>query len=92
MKSCKQHPRGHEADLLGGGPAGAARDIFYIGGGDAAAILLAQQVFQQDFGGDGQMGDVADALFFKSAQAKNAVIGVAGAQVGRGSETIGGHA
>ena len=38
------------------------------------------------------MGDVADALFCKAAQAEDAVIGVAGAQVGRGSETIGGHA
>ena len=28
-----------------------------------AAVLVAQQVFEQDLGGKGQAGDVADALF-----------------------------
>ena len=49
----QKHPRGHEADLFGSGPARAAGDIFDIGGADAAAILLTEQVFQQDFGGEG---------------------------------------
>jgi hypothetical protein len=79
-------------DFLGYGSAGASRDIFDIGGGHATAVFLAQQVFQQDFGGKRQTGNVADAFFFKAAQAKDAVIGIAGAQVGRGSKRIGRHA
>ena len=85
-KILQQHARGHEADLFGCGCVRAARDVFDIGGAHAAAVFLAQQIFQQDFGGKGQAPDVADALFFKAAQPKDAVIGVTGAQRGRGSE------
>ena len=86
VKSCNSTRAGMKLISLATDPPRAARDIFDIGGGHAAAVFLAQQVFQQDFGRERQARNVADALFFKAAQAKDAVIGITGAQRGRGSE------
>ena len=82
----QQHARGHEVDLLGVRPAHAAGHVFNVRGRDLAAVFPAQQVFQQDAGGERQAGDVADAFLFQRRKAKDVVIGVADAQFRGGAE------
>src|ERR1039457_5306911 len=87
VKSCNSTRAGMKLISLAAADPLAPRAAYSIlGGGERGAPPSGGRIFQQDFDGEGQAGDVADAFFFKAAQAKDAVIGVAGAQVGRRSE------
>ncbi len=87
----QQHARGHEADFLGVGAGDAAGDVSMSAALNAAAVFVAQQVFEQDLGGEGQAGDVADAVFFQRGEAEVAIFRVAHAQLRRRAKGVGWH-
>ncbi len=86
----KQHARGHEGDFLGAG-AFAFGDERHVGGGDALAVLVAEEVLEQDADREGKARDVGDALFLERRETEVVVVGRADAQLRRCVERIVGH-
>ncbi len=81
---------GHEADflVLAGDAAG---DVLDVGGGDAFAILAAKEIFEQDSGGNGQLGGVADARFVEAGEAEIVIFSSAYTQLRRCAKSVFSH-
>ena len=67
----QQNARGHEGNFFfrsAGPPACQRANVF---GMNETAVFAAQQIFEQNAQGKGQLGEVGEALFFKKFQAVN---------------------
>ncbi len=83
----QQHARGHKADFADS-RAFAPRYRLDIARQHALAVLIAQQVLQQDADRERQAADGAHSLFFQTRETEIIVFGIADAQLRRRAKTV----
>ncbi len=87
VKSCSSTRAGMKLISLAFAPA--PRATYSTSAADhLAPVFLPQQVFEQNLGGKGQAGDVADPGFLQSRQPEDLVLSLTNAQRRRGAKRI----